>query len=926
MEKYVKVKSKTDNYIYVNVATADAVGMVKPDNYTLNVSEDGTLKVRTSPHADYAGEATHAQNADDAMKATYYQTSSGTPSSKTINNEFLDIKKNIDDIENGTIAVEVAKYYEKIDGGKSEKTIGEHLKDHEDGIDALFATTADLTNNKQDQIKSSDNRNISITLIDELTSTADGKPDIPSVYGIKKYILDNLKLVNVSGADDIKYQLKIQDNVLGTIDFPKEILLKTVSYDPETNILILVFDTENGEITQNIDLNDLVDIYTAGNGLQISNNEFSVKKDSREENVVEVSSEGVYVDGSKYVPKIYLENLYFQRTNVLTANLVSGMPIPDSSAYMQLVTNATDIKFTSSNKLTISKILESDLKIAKTDALKVTLLFAINTTKDIEFGARVKIGTRYVSSNQSFGLDHYAGNSEYTSVNEKTLSIIFDNLLGVESFPEGATLSVEIFARQGTSGDAFTMRVFCGATIDVFYRNSFAALAFNQTSISTSQLADKAVTKPKLSQDLQDEIQQCVDGLTKSELVSGAFLNGQNTLKDAISNFKVESNNRFDYDNVTPVISNGTLSPITNGYLVQGNYNPDAQNPNAFVNGRLTFRMAVNPGEIISFDYKINAVVQTDNRLWVGFTSGRYAKTITPQLSIGSTGRASIVVPNEASNTLTEWIILLSSMTVEITNICISKVTDTYTPFLADGTAVTVRKANKNLASFNDSVDTNLTVSNSVFTLNGVPSASIIKAGNFIYLNKGTYNVSYHYISGSMTANPNNPNIGLLIRLWDKNNKSAGYFSILPNNYTTDYNQNMIVTESGFYRLYPLFNALTYSNLKFGFQIEKSDTYTGYETPVYEDITTAVGQSVNITQYDKVTNLSVLTEGGSVTGQFILSTADQINVKPTSLVGTFAQRPTGTYTYPIIYTATDKTDQTRTTRLEAREDGSVSSK
>ena len=98
---------------------------------------------------------------------------------------------------------------------------------------------------------------------------------------------------------------------------------------------------------------------------------------------------------------------------------------------------------------------------------------------------------------------------------------------------------------------------------------------------------------------------------------------------------------------------------------------------------------------------------------------------------------------------------------------------------------------------------------------------------------------------------------------------------------------------------------------------------TAYEEQNYMS---QVGQSINITQYDNITNLSVLTEDAVVSGQFILSTADQINVKPTSLVGTFAQRPTGTYTYPIIYTATDKTDQTRTTRLEAREDGSVSSK
>ena len=145
-----------------------------------------------------------------------------------------------------------------------------------------------------------------------------------------------------------------------------------------------------------------------------------------------------------------------------------------------------------------------------------------------------------------------------------------------------------------------------------------------------------------------------------------------------------------------------------------------------------------------------------------------------------------------------------------------------------------------------------------------------------------------------MTANPDNPNVGLLIRLLNKNNTASGYFNILATNYKTDYNQNMIVTESGFYRLYPIFNMLTYSNLTFGLQIEKSDTYTGYETPVYEDITTAVGQSINITQYDNITNLSVLTEGGSLSGQFILSTQYELNDKLTPIFGTFASRRTRT--------------------------------
>ena len=747
MEKYVKVKSKTDNYIYVNVATADAVGMIKPDNDTLKVSEDGTLRVERSPYAEHADHATnaaqaeeayHATNADNAMKATYYKTSSGTPSSKTINKEFSDIKKNIDDIESGAIAVEVAKYYEKFDGGKSEWTIGEHLKDHEDGIDALFATTADLTNNKQDQIKSSDNRNISITLIDELTSTTDGKPDIPSVYGIKKYILDNLKLVKVGETDDIKYQLKIQDNVLGTIDFPKEMLLKTVSYDPNSNILILVFDTENGEITQNIDLNDLVDIYTAGNGLLLVGNQFSINLDGNSNNSLTVSADGLMLDKTQFASASDFQNLSEQVT--------------DNTAQIETL------------------------------------------------------------------------NSNYV----------------------------------------------------------------------------------------------------KSPVETSAFINGQNTLANAQSTFSVESNNRFDYDSITPKMDYGSFSKIQGGYFVQGA--DGGRFDVSFSNGWLVFNMSLSKGDIISFDYEVLSLMKPE---WNKFTVTINPMNISKNeygLSVGSSGRFIWEIPKDGVN---DWVFRVGGLGVNITNICISKVTDTYTPFLADGTAVTVRKANKNLAYFNNQTAHKLSVSDNIFTANGTATINSAIPAQFVYVTAGTYTLGYKYISGTVEAvEGTSGDIGY-IRIYNKDGTAltSKVIYIRPNNYTTEMSSTITITENCFARLYPLVaNDKIYTNYKFVCSLEKSDTYTGYEKPVYEDITTAVGQSINITQYDNITNLSVLTEGAVASGQFILSTADQINVKPTSLVGTFAKRPTGTYTYPIIYTATDKTDQTRTTRLEAREDGSVSSK
>ena len=414
--------------------------------------------------------------------------------------------------------------------------------------------------------------------------------------------LNGIQLVKTN---DLEYTLKVGGIDSGTINIPKDQFLKSVEFNPDTKILTFVFTTSTGDVTTTIDMSALIDVYTAGNGLLLVGNQFSINLDGNSNNSLTISADGLMLDKTQFASTAEFQNLSEQVT--------------DNTAQIETL------------------------------------------------------------------------NSNYV----------------------------------------------------------------------------------------------------KSPVETSAFINGQNTLANAQPTFLVESNNRFDYDNATVSMAHGTRSPITNGYLVQGNYNPDASYPTAFINGWFTFRMAVNPGEIISFDYKINAVVQTDNRLWVGFTGGGKAKAITPQLSVGSTGRASIVVPNVASNKLTEWIILLSSMTVEITNICISKVTDTYTPFLADGTAVNVKV------------------------------------------------------------------------------------------YNSDDTENT-------------------------------------------EITTAVGQSVNITQYDNITNLSVLTEGAVVSGQFILSTQYELNDKLTPIFGTFASRPTTTQPYAILYIATDQTGENKVTILPANTDGSVS--
>lgn len=542
--------------------------------------------------------------------------------------------------------------------------------------------------------------------------------------------LNDIQLVKTN---DLEYTLKVGGIDSGTINIPKDQFLKSVEFNPDTKILTFVFTTSTGDVTTTIDMSALIDVYTAGNGLLLVGNQFSINLNGNSNNSLTISADGLMLDKTQFASTADFQNLSEQVT--------------DNTAQIETL------------------------------------------------------------------------NSNYV----------------------------------------------------------------------------------------------------KSPVETSAFINGQNTLANAQPTFSVESNNRFDYDNVRVKLDKGTFSKIENGYTATGGTGGswDA----AWDNGWFAFdNVALQVGEIFSFDYKIVKINVPDfHKLVVALGSG--ANGQGKSVSEGETGRIVYRVQEPSNGNQSELNsihIALSSMTVEITNICISKVTDTYTPFLADGTAVTVRRANKNLAYFNNGTSAIMSVSDNVFTINGQSSTNYGFTKG-IYLGKGTYTITCEYVSGTTAGK-----VWIRVGTTDNANKYCAFAtSDIVTNKIEGKTFTISESESCLVRIYG-YTSIEYNQFKFKIQLEVSDTYTGYETPVYEDITTAVGQSINITQYDNITNISVLTEGGSLSGQFILSTQYELNDKLTPLFGTFASRPTTTQPYAILYIATDQTGENKVTILPANTNGSVS--
>ena len=116
--------------------------------------------------------------------------------------------------------------------------------------------------------------------------------------------IDNtIESIHISeDAENLIYTLLVDGQERGTIHILRDQFLTNVSYNEETNNLEFTFivrDENNEEVEKqvNIDMTDLQDIYSAGDGLNLENKQFSVKVDADTQPYIEVSSNGVKVVG-----------------------------------------------------------------------------------------------------------------------------------------------------------------------------------------------------------------------------------------------------------------------------------------------------------------------------------------------------------------------------------------------------------------------------------------------------------------------------------------------------------------------------------------------------------------------------------------------------------------------------------------------------
>lgn len=147
--------------------------------------------------------------------------------------------------------------------------------------------------------KISDVKGITDSIKVDIKALQDKDTEIEGILDTK---VEAVRLEGVEG-QPLTYQLLVKlptgEAVCGTINIPQDNFFKSARFDEATGHLFLTFNTPEGEQVADLDMNSLVQIYHAGNGLgKDSDNKFFINKnEDGDEGYLVVGENGICIQG-----------------------------------------------------------------------------------------------------------------------------------------------------------------------------------------------------------------------------------------------------------------------------------------------------------------------------------------------------------------------------------------------------------------------------------------------------------------------------------------------------------------------------------------------------------------------------------------------------------------------------------------------------
>lgn len=124
----------------------------------------------------------------------------------------------------------------------------------------------------------------------ELVLAANANGALSTTLGLESYKKDDKTYIKLTGIDGA-----IVDE-FDASEFVKDGMIDSVAYDPAAKKMTITWNTSAGKDATVIDMTGLVDTYTAGSGLAVANNEFSVKVNSDSKNKLTLVEGSLMVD------------------------------------------------------------------------------------------------------------------------------------------------------------------------------------------------------------------------------------------------------------------------------------------------------------------------------------------------------------------------------------------------------------------------------------------------------------------------------------------------------------------------------------------------------------------------------------------------------------------------------------------------------
>ena len=182
--------------------------------------------------------------------------------------------------------------------------------------------------------------------------------------------------------NDNNYVLMVNGREAGVISITSQLKLKNVVYNPDTQSIEFTFDSDEGEKKVSVDVHDLIDVYTAGQGLGVDKNQFFIKIDPSSEKYLSVSENGIKISGLDTLLKNLNETLanfgqetakaFDQINNVLETSINTINGGIDNEIRPAITKNADDIS--AINEALLNKVEYTDVATSENPGCKAIVL------------------------------------------------------------------------------------------------------------------------------------------------------------------------------------------------------------------------------------------------------------------------------------------------------------------------------------------------------------------------------------------------------------------------------------------------------------------------------------------------------------------------------------------------------------------------